>query len=91
MAQSAEERAELRKIREGKKVGPMFQILNIPIIAHHYGKEVTIGTADVGNEGAVLRLQGETLNEVGKLVEMGAEMKAFHVSIEMVAAKRKED
>jgi hypothetical protein len=65
-------------------------MFDIPVIANWYGEEVRIGTADFIDNGVKMTLSGRTIDEVQKIVEAGGEIRAFHVNIEMLAARKKE-
>lgn len=69
-------------------------IQNIPVVGALFRSqfdEVKIGTAKVEDRKVVFELSHETLDRVLELVEDGAEIKAFHVNIELQAARKKEN
>lgn len=68
-------------------------IQNIPVVGSLFRSqldEVKIGTARVEDNKVILELSHETLDRVLELVQDGAEIKAFHINIELMAARKKE-
>lgn len=68
-------------------------IQGIPVVGalfHSQLDEIRIGTAKVEDKKVILELSHATLDRVLELVEEGAEIKAFHINIELMAARKKE-
>lgn len=75
--------------------GELMLILNVPVFGAWFRKQheepVKIGTAEVTEKSVTITLKGETLEKLLELVEDGAEIRAFHVNVELQAARRKEN
>jgi hypothetical protein len=68
-------------------------IQGIPVMGAWFRRDsesIRIGTATVSDKQVTLELSGETLDKVLELVQDGAEVKAFHVEVEMMAARKKD-
>jgi hypothetical protein len=68
-------------------------IQGVPVMGVWFGREcdpIQIGTATVTDKEVTLQLSGETLEKILELVDDGADIKAFHVNVELMSARKKE-
>lgn len=67
------------------------RVENIPVMGHVFTRNpFKVGTADLDEYSVTIQLDGPLVETIQKLVEDGAEIKAFHINIEMMAAHKKE-